>query len=405
MLPKRSALIVGGSIAGLCAARLLARDGWRVKLFERVAINQSGRGAGIVTHPELFQALAEAGLPQGPDIGFSVTHRRLMGQDGGIVFDMPFPQTLATWATIYSLLRDSLDGVEIHLGWECTGFSDEGDRVVASFADGGTAEGDLIVGADGFRSAIRKHMMPDVVPAYAGYITWRGMVPEAALSENTRRALGRQFCFCLPPGGQIAGYPVRTQDGLAYNYVWYRVADADALKALLTDQTGRHHDLNIPPPLVSSIHIQRMRADADKTLSPQFAEIVQRTQDPFFQPIYDLAAPRLTARRAVLLGDSAFVARPHVGAGVSKALQDASALAAAFRENEDMDIALAAYEAARRPVGAQIVDWARYLGDYLHLDLSDPAGTTEVRKLTEAVLRDTASLHFLRKQTGNTARH
>ena len=73
-----------------------------------------------------------------------------------------------------------------------------------------------------------------------------------------------------------------------------------------------------------------VKKDARRLLAPAIANIFERAEQPIFQAIYDLAAPRLTFGRLALLGDAAFVARPHVGAGVTKAALDAACLANAL---------------------------------------------------------------------------
>jgi 2-polyprenyl-6-methoxyphenol hydroxylase-like FAD-dependent oxidoreductase len=77
---QRTAAIIGGSLTGLIAARLLAQRGWAAHVFERVPEVLSGRGAGIGTHPEFFDVLRAAHLPDGPDIGVYVTIRRMLAK-------------------------------------------------------------------------------------------------------------------------------------------------------------------------------------------------------------------------------------------------------------------------------------------------------------------------------------
>ena len=141
--------------------------------------------------------------------------------------------------------------------------------------------------------------------------------------------------FCLPPGEQFLGYPVAGPDNdlrpgrRRYNIVWYRPADeASELPRLLTDKTGVTHAISIPPPLIRRDAIAGMRAAAERLLAPQLRAVVRLIDEPLLQPIYDLASPRLAFGRVAIIGDAAFVARPHVAAGVSKAADDAAALAA-----------------------------------------------------------------------------
>ena len=93
-----------------------------------------------------------------------------------------------------------------------------------------------------------------------------------------------------------------------------------------------------------------MRAAAERLLAPQFRAIVRLIDEPILQPIYDLESPRLAFGRVAIIGDAAFVARPHVAAGVSKAADDAAALARAL-DGDDVEAALRRFEAERLPVG------------------------------------------------------
>ena len=97
------------------------------------------------------------------------------------------------------------------------------------------------------------------------------------------------------------------------------------LPDLYTDASGRRHDGGIPPPLIRPDVIAAFRdAGARDALPPQFVALTEATPAPFFQPIFDLDSPRVVAGRVALLGDAGFVARPHVGAGVTKAALNAA---------------------------------------------------------------------------------
>jgi 2-polyprenyl-6-methoxyphenol hydroxylase-like FAD-dependent oxidoreductase len=208
--------------------------------------------------------------------------------------------------------------------------------------------------------------------------------------------------FCLPPGEQCLGYPVagpanELRPGQRrYNVVWYRPADeANGLPALLTDKTGVTHSISIPPPLIRAEPIAAMRADAERLLAPQFRAIVRRIEEPILQPIYDLESPQLAFGRVAIVGDAAFVARPHVAAGVSKAADDAAALAEAL-DAEDVEAALRRFEAARLPENDKIIERARHLGAYLQATQTAEERARSARhSIPEAVLAETAVLDFL----------
>jgi len=372
------ALVVGGSLGGLFAANLLHRAGWDVLVCERAGEALSGRGAGLVSHPALFAALAAAGVSVDPrepfpdsDLGVFVPDRRVFSGDGSVIARHEYPQVLASWPRLYEVLRATLPQRCYRHAANCVRVDTDDANATAYFADGGAENADVIVAADGLRSTIRAQLAPAARPVYAGYVAWRGLVDEASLTPATWAALGNTFGFCLPEGEQILGYPVRVGGHRAYNFVWYRPADAATLRAMLTDADGRMHADGIAPPLTRIALITAMRDAAERLLSPAFAEVVTRTKRPFFQPICDLISERLVFGRTVLLGDSAFVARPHVGMGVTKAACDAMALVEALRGRpDDVTGGLADYQRTRIEAGRAVVERGRQLGAYMQAQVA-----------------------------------
>jgi len=154
--------------------------------------------------------------------------------------------------------------------------------------------------------------------------------------------------------------------------------------------------LSIPPPLIARAVVASMRAAARELLAPQFDAVIGLCEQPFLQPIYDLEVPHMAFGRVAILGDAAFVARPHVGAGVAKAAEDALALADALDAERDAGVALRRFEAARLPVGTKIIARARRLGAYVQADLRTQAERVyaALHRSPEAVLAETATMDF-----------
>jgi 2-polyprenyl-6-methoxyphenol hydroxylase-like FAD-dependent oxidoreductase len=165
---------------------------------------------------------------------------------------------------------------------------------------------------------------------------------------------------------------------------------------LLTDTEGVRHELSIPPNRIRPAVMGQMRGDADRLLAPQFAEVVRLTKQPFIQAILDLETPRMALGRTcrvAILGDAAFVARPHVGMGVTKAAVDAAALARAVEANpSDVYAALATFEHERIPRGAAVIRRARHLGAYMQAQLltDEERAMAEWHRSPEAVMAETA---------------
>ena len=267
-----------------------------------------------------------------------------------------------------------------------------------TLADGSHHQADLIIAADGFRSTIRQQFLPDVNLQYAGYIAWRGLVDESALSISTHKALFDKFAFCLPPHEQILGYPVAGHSNSTvagerrYNFVWYRTSGDDDLRDLLRDESGKQFEGGIPPTLIRQDVLASMYKSADDLLAPQFAEVVKKSTQPLFQPIYDLEVPKMNFGRIALLGDAAFVVRPHCGMGVTKAAGDALAIVEALERHASIEDALADYSEQRCRFGASIVQHARHLGAYMQSQLKneEEREMAELYRTPEAVMRETA---------------
>jgi 2-polyprenyl-6-methoxyphenol hydroxylase-like FAD-dependent oxidoreductase len=401
---KRRALVIGGSMSGLFAALALSRRGWDVHVFERVETELAGRGAGIVAQPQLWDVFRAVGVEPPADLGVAVELRRSYDVAGRVMGEIPCPQTLTSWDRVYRLLRDEFPSARYHRGKPLAHVEARPRSVVAHFADGETAEGDLLVGADGLRSTVRAQLLPEAVPLYAGYIAWRALIPEASLSPATHRDLFPYLAFCHPPGEQTLGYPVAGPDNdlrpghRSYNLVWYRPADEDTeLPRLLTDATGTTHSVSIPPPLIRTEVIDEMRAAAERLLAPQFREVVRVAPQPFIQPIYNVAAARMAFGRIAILGDAAFVARPHVAVGVAKAAEDALTLARSIDEVGDVEHGLARFETLRLPVSRRVIERARHLGAYLQSRARSPEERlrAENHRAPAAVMAETAVLDFL----------
>jgi 2-polyprenyl-6-methoxyphenol hydroxylase-like FAD-dependent oxidoreductase len=379
---SKRALVVGGSLGGLIAAHLLRTAGWDAVVFERNEEELASRGVGLGTHPQLIAVLKRAGIDFDESMGLTPSKAVCLDRNGKILIERPTARTLSGWSRLYRALLDGLPGEAYRLGKRLVRVAQDGNGVTALFADGTSERGDLLVGADGIRSAVRAQFLPDVQPVYAGYVAWRAVLDEADVPPNLWREMVSLYAFCLPEGEQLISYAVPGRDNdtavgrRAYNIVWYRPVSREALIDISTDAAGQYYALGIPPPLIRPDVIARIKADARATIAPQVAEIFVRTA-PFFQPIYDLASPRLVFGRVVLAGDAAFVARPHAGAGTTKAALDAACLADSICEaGDDLDGGLARYERMQAPFGKALVEVNRAEGAYLSAQLKPKADRT-----------------------------
>ena len=402
---RPKAIIVGGSMGGLFAGNLLRRAGWQADIYERVPGPLSDRGAGIVTHEELLHALRLAGAQVDETLGVRIASRITMDLHGQTVAHLPYEQVLTAWSRLLQILEEAFPERHYHRGKTLTHIEQSAECVTAYFDDGSHASGDLLIGADGIRSTTRAQSMPNSSPVYAGYVAWRGLVEECDISQHTRAALIERFAFCLPPHEQMLTYPVAGQANATaagarrINFVWYRPApEGTELRRLQTDATGVWHAGGIPPGAIRPDILDEVRAAATATLAPEFAEIVHKTAMLFFQPIFDLETDHMVAGRVALLGDAAYVARPHSGMGVTKAAYDAIALTRALSTQAALHEALAAYQVERSRFGKAIVKQARNMGTSLQTSLESDHEEHMARRYRDPqiLMRETAvSLQYL----------
>ncbi|MBM3614460.1 MAG: FAD-dependent oxidoreductase [Alphaproteobacteria bacterium] len=363
------AIICGGSIGGLFCASLLRRAGWTTLVLERSRTELAGRGAGIVTHDLLINLIAKTGASI-TDLGVQVQDRVAFDIAGDRVATMPIPQIVTSWDRVHSLLRALVPNGSYLLNKAVDRYDDHGDSVSLTCEDGSQFDADIVIGADGFRSALRAQMQPAVQPVYSGYVVWRCLAHESDLPPDLRDRIFDSFGFFLPQGTQILGYPIAGPGNdlrpghRRYNFVWYAPVDATELADMLTDPSGTQHAVTIPPPLVRDEVLARMHAFARAHLARPFLDLLASSERPFFTPIYDHLAPHFADGRVALVGDAACVARPHVGMGVTKAAADAEALARHLSEAPALD-ALQAYARERQAAAALAHATAQRLGSYI----------------------------------------
>ena len=371
---KRAA-IIGGSVGGLLAGNMLLRKGWHVDIYERSRNGLESRGAGIAPQRTLLEALGVAGVEVQADIGVPISSRRAYDKDGTIVASSSYDQKTTSWGLIYQKLLQAFPPQHYHLGARQRSFVESRDGVTVTFEGGLRIDADLLVGADGMRSNVRKQLFPLIEPQYAGYVAWRGVLDERRVSGAFVEKYFGSFSFALLPGEQLIGYPVAGTDGSIapgrrrFNVMWYRPVEAGAdFDDLATGTDGIMYPGGIPPALIRPGIISAMKADAERLFPSDLAGAIIDMDDMFYQAIYDLSSDRMASERVALVGDAAFVARPHCGAGVSKAASDSVALMRALAENDSVASAMSQYSSRRTIAGKAAVLWASHLGSYLQVD-------------------------------------
>lgn len=367
-------LEVGGSLAGLMTSISLRRLGHNVKIFERSSTPLlHDQGAGIVAGGETQAFLHWRDKSKTPS---SVpSHFRLyLNKDGNIIHEESMTQHMTSWDLLYYVCRANFDNLKTEYikgdlaqlpsegegdaayqyGREVTNLEKEGEQVKVSFHSTIAGENqdtmqhelaDFVIIADGASSVMRRKLCPSSPPrTYAGYVAFRGTVPESELSTTAQSVFVEKFAFFHSAALQILAYVIPGVNGsLApgrrkVNWVWYwNVADdTDEYRQIMTDKNGTLHRWTLPPGNNMSTTVwDRQKQRAEDMLAPQFAELVTKTTSPFVQAIMDLEPPAdgvvwVLDGKGVLVGDCVAGFRPHTAASTSQAALHALTLPGVF---------------------------------------------------------------------------
>lgn len=365
----RRAIVVGGSIGGLTAALLLRDLGFAVDVYERTPGELDGRGGGIVVQPETVRWFKERSTRRPDQLSTVSKYLRVIGAANEIEFEEPVEWRFTSWGTLYRALLGDFGREHYHLGHFFVGMDQDENGATVRFANGAEASAELVIFADGITSVARKRLMPDSRLDYAGYIGWRGTVPESELSAGTLELLGDSLSYSFGDRTHICMYPIPgPNDATAVgerllNYVWYKnLPEATLLDEIMTDKTGIRGEVSVHPGKVQDRFIAQMRDEAAE-LSPAATELIRSTEFPYIQPIMDFRSPQMVFGRVVTIGDAAFVARPHAAAGTAKAAAEAWNLADSLEAAAgDIDAALRAWEPRQLEVGNALIDRIELMG-------------------------------------------
>jgi len=312
-------LVVGGSLVGLSSAIALARSGMRVTVLERTGSSGYEGGGGLGVDVGLLAAVT--GLSDGP--------RVYRGSDR----DTTAWPLLAGW--LESKAR-SVPGVEVVRGAKVV---EVGDGWVRT-CQGQRREADVIVGADGARSTVRRWVSPDRPAAvYAGYLLWRAMVAESDLGPDALELAQDEPSREHYSGPyRLVTYPVPGADGCAVrgrrrlNVVWYDPARRELLTGLGLLEGSSVYGSLAPKDVPESLR-DELSAVAEQRWPPPWREALEeslRRGLVFATPVVQYRPDQLVRGRVVIVGDAAHAASPMVGGGFRQGLYDAAALAAAF---------------------------------------------------------------------------
>lgn len=369
--------IVGGSLGGLTTACLLRDSGHQVTIWERSPHELEQRGAGIGFLEATYRYLVERTDVALNQVSITTDQIRYLHRDGGVAHEMAHPYLFSSWNAVYRQLINHWGSERYLLGHDMTSFTVHETGVRVHFDGQASAEVDLLVCADGVGSTGRAALQPQAEQGYAGYVAWRGMVPEAELPAATAARFVDAITYYVYANSHILVYPIPGLDGSVepgerlINFVWYRnYAPGGEFTDLMTDRTGRVRDLSLPPGTVSAHHEAEVRAHAAARLPAPIAAVVQAARELFVQVVYDIEVEQMAFGRVCLLGDSAFAVRPHAAAGTAKAAEDGWVLASCLESADSVEAALDTWQQTQLRLGKDLLERTRDIGQRSQIDNS-----------------------------------
>lgn len=361
--------VIGGSIAGLSAGIALRCIGCDVHVYEQSPVLLRGKGGGLVVQYEMLDWMAAHGIATQATLSLSGIERQFLDQRGEVIQHFPDLTPFTSWDAVFHQLYEAFPVEHYHQGMQCVGVSMSEEQPVVEFANGESIEVDLVIGADGIGSVIRREFFPEVQPMYAGYVAWRGVFPESVASPEIVSTLAQRFTLFQGADFHLLSYLIPGEHGelkagkRRLNWVWYWNTDEKSeLPELLHDRDDHIHRSSVPAGKVQERHIAALHARADQELPPILAQLVRATPEPFIQVVYDLKTQAMYQHAVVLLGDSACIVRPHTASGTSKASGDAVSLAQHLQAADfDLSQALPLWQSERLAVAQRLMHHGRRL--------------------------------------------
>ncbi|KAI3512365.1 hypothetical protein L1887_19680 [Cichorium endivia] len=375
---KGRAVVVGGSIAGVCSAHALLSAGWEVVVLEKTTAPPTGSptGAGLGLDP-LARGIIKSWLPQQQSDNLLNNHTLPLTIDQNqatdsekkisrmLTRDENFNFRAAYWSDLHGLLYKALPPNIFLWGHLFLSFnlSDDKKSVKVQSKELQTGKaieivGDLLVAADGCLSSIRQTFLPDLKLRYSGYCAWRGVL-DLSHDEKSKILidlqkvypdLGKCLYFDLGSGTHSVFYELLNK---RINWIWYVNQPEPQLK-------GKSVTIK-----VSNNMINKMQNEAEKVWVPELAMIIKETKQPFLNVIYDCnPLKQIVWDRVVLIGDAAHPTTPHGLRSTNMSILDAAVLGQCLVKYgvENLAEGLEEYQSIRVPVTSKQVLHSRKLG-------------------------------------------
>jgi salicylate hydroxylase len=368
---KPKIAIAGAGLGGLTAGLALLKRGFEVELFEQTP-NLREIGAGVQIAANGTRVLYDLGLgPTLEKIGTTPTSkevrvwstgksRKFIDLGASSVEKYGAPYVAVHRADFQDELFKAVSKIKpdaVRLDAKCIGFEDRGKSVGISFADGRTAEADILIGADGIHSTIRPALFGADKAKFSGFMAWRALIPTKNLPASVSRDGG---VFWVGPSAHVVHYPIRGTElinfiGIVERDDWTRESwtETGTIEEIGRDYEGWHAD------------VQAMIRNVEKPY--KWALI-------FREPLETWSAGRVT-----MLGDACHSTLPFLAQGANMAIEDGYILARALEKyGEDHAAAFRSYESVRIDRTTRVIRGsAEQAGRVHNPTLADPAKADE----------------------------
>jgi len=350
--------IVGGGIGGCAAALALLRAGHKVDIYEQVPV-KGEVGAGLQLSPNATRVLIAYGIrdelekvvvrPSMAEVRRWDDGRLLSHEDIGLAMERDFgsPYYHVHRADLLRILSEAIPDQCMHSAKRCIGIAQDDEAARVSFDDGTAATADIVVGADGVHSQVRRELFGPDAPRFSGNVAFRGLVPSDRIAHLGIKKTATNW---MGPGGHLVHYYVSS--GRFLNFV-----------AVSEQQNWDRESWTDPAEIEDALA-------CFENWHPQVRSIIRSVDTIFKWALFDRDPfPEWSRGRVTLLGDACHPMLPFMGQGAAQAIEDSAVLALCVQRTAELGIAgaLKRYEELRRPRTSELQALSRRNAKTFHL--------------------------------------